>query len=69
MANTNAGGNLHKVVIGGGLGKSTLVTNPGLSIPMPRGSTPPPAPSGQESGQSGSQSGSSSGSQGTKTSG
>jgi hypothetical protein len=47
MANTRTGGTMQKIVHTGGLGKSTLVGNLHVSIPMPRGATPPPTPSGQ----------------------
>jgi hypothetical protein len=50
MADTEAGGNLKKIVGPAELGKSTLVPNPILSIPMPRGATPPRTPPGQGQG-------------------
>ncbi len=40
-----------QTILGGGLGKSTLISNLGLSIPMPGGATPPPAPASQGIGQ------------------
>jgi hypothetical protein len=38
---------LHKVELGNELGKSTLVGNLNVSIPMPPGATPPPRPADQ----------------------
>lgn len=53
MANTKAGGGMQKIARVGDMGKSTLVTNPHVSIPMPPGAKPPAAPSGQGAGQKG----------------
>lgn len=61
MAETEAGGRLQKSLGGGGVGKSTLVTNPRLSVPMPLGATPPPVPPAQGAGQTGQGGGISSG--------
>ena len=47
MASPPRGGNLQKVDHGHGLGKSTLVGKLNLSIPMPRGASPPPNPDGR----------------------
>jgi hypothetical protein len=68
MASTEADGRLQQTAGVGGLGKSTLVTHPSLSIPMRPGAKLPPAPSGQGAGQGG-QVGNSSIVQGTKTNG
>jgi hypothetical protein len=64
MANLGTGGNLKGVAASGGLGRSTLVTNPNLSIPMPPGAKLPPTPSGQGQGSA-----ASGGSQGSKSDG
>ena len=55
MDSTEAGGVLQKIVLTGGLGKSTLVGNIQVSIPMPSGATPPPVPSSQENAPAGGQ--------------
>jgi hypothetical protein len=68
MANAAGRGNLQKVQSAAGLGKSTLVTSPKLSVPMPSGAALPPAHSGQSRSQSG-QAAASSGSKGSKNNG
>jgi len=70
MANPPRGGNLHRVDLSHGLGKSTLI-NPSLTIPMPAGVVAPaaaPATGGQGQGASG-QGGSGQSAQGAKSNG
>ena len=68
MANPPQGGSLHKIDFNHELGKSTLVGNLNMSIPMPPGATPPPNPSAQAQAKPTSN-GSPSGGQGAKSNG
>jgi len=52
MTDPAGGPALHKVDLTGSLGKSTLISSPKVSIPMPGGATPPPASSSQGQGSS-----------------
>jgi hypothetical protein len=53
MANSVTSPDLQHAGLPSGFGRSTLVTTPNLSIPMPSGATPPPAPPAQPGGISG----------------
>jgi hypothetical protein len=67
MANPPRGGNLHKVDLSHGLGKSILI-NPSLTIPMPAGAVAPAPPAAGGQGPSG-QAGSGQSAQGSKGNG
>jgi hypothetical protein len=47
MANGKSGDTVSKIAPSEQLGKSTLIGNINVSIPMPQGATPPPIPAAQ----------------------
>jgi hypothetical protein len=54
MAKTESSKPVNKIGYMGPLGKSTLIGNLNVSIPMPPGATPPPAPAAPSQGAAGS---------------